>query len=705
MKKYLLILAVLSVSMISGDSLGIDKQEIRVGVLANRGERKSVDEWQPTIDYLNQSLPKYKFVLVSVGFSDLSKTIESEKINFIITNPAFYVQLEVSSDVMRIMTMKKKGVYGWRTFFGGIIFTKAGRDDINSLHDIKGMTFAAVDPNSFGGWLAALREFKAAGVNPYKDFKKLEFAGSHDKVLEEVLSGNCDAGTVNTDIFEHLILEGKIDISGIKLINDRSGIEQYDIKKIPKYFSTRLYPEWPFSKTRITPDEIGEDVVTALLNMPENHPAVQAAGDTAWGLTQNYQPVHECLKELELEPYKSLQHYMVRNFLREHLIYIIVITVLLAVSVAVALITLTLSIKLLQAKEEWARTFDAVTDFLFIQDNNYKIIQVNKACADILKMRKGDIVGRKCYEVMHGMEKPWPSCPYHKTTLDKAAHTEEVDDPKLGLPLLVSTSPIFDKKGKFIGSVHLAKDISRQKNVERALREAVEIKSKFVSTVSHELRTPLTAIKEGITIVLDGTAGPTNTQQEEFLTIAKRNVDRLARLVNDILDFQKIQFGKFEFVFKEGNINDMIRDVFITMEPVFSEKGLDLRCELAEKLPDVRYDKDRITQVLTNLVNNAFKFTEKGKVILRSYIDGNCVGVSVSDTGPGIPANDMERLFTSFSQLDNVRDKKGSSGLGLAISKEIIEKHRGKIWVESEPGKGSTFSFLLPIKERRADGQ
>jgi PAS domain S-box-containing protein len=355
-----------------------------------------------------------------------------------------------------------------------------------------------------------------------------------------------------------------------------------------------------------------------------------------------------------------------------------------------------------RSAEEWLRTFDSISDFIFIQDQNYTITKANRAFARLLKRDPDDLIGRKCYELLHGMDEPWPECPFEKSRKDGKPHTEVVEDPKIGMPLLVTTSPILDEQGRFAGSVHLAKDITQAKEAERKLKEALEVKSGFVSMVSHELRTPLTAVKEGIGLVLDGIAGRVNEKQKEFLGIAKSNVERLARLINAVLDFQKLEAGKIEFDIRDNNLNEAVREVYTTMLPAARERGLELATRLDETLSKIRFDRDSIIQVLTNIIDNAIKYTEKGNIIISTARKGNVATVMVQDTGSGIHQEDIPRLFHSFEQLARGKDRKtGGTGLGLAISKQIIDAHRGKIWVESAPGRGSTFHFALPVKERR----
>jgi len=236
------------------------------------------------------------------------------------------------------------------------------------------------------------------------------------------------------------------------------------------------------------------------------------------------------------------------------------------------------------------------------------------------------------------------------------------------------------------------------------LEEALRIKSDFTSTVSHELRTPLAAIKESVAIVLDGITGNITQDQANFLGIAKKNIDRLARLINDVLDFQKLESGRMALNKRLNDINVVVKEVKAMMAPLTAEKHLALDLDLENDLPNTLFDKDKIIQVITNLVSNAIKFTEAGGIIISTSEEKNLIKVSISDTGPGISKDNIQKLFRRFEQLESGIDRKvGGTGLGLAISKEIIDLHEGFIWVESTPGKGSSFIFTLPIDKKETE--
>lgn len=247
----------------------------------------------------------------------------------------------------------------------------------------------------------------------------------------------------------------------------------------------------------------------------------------------------------------------------------------------------------------------------------------------------------------------------------------------------------------------LGSQMIERKKAEKKVEEAMEIKSHFISMVSHELRTPMTAIREGISIVLDGLAGNITTEQKDFLDTAKRNVDRLSRLINDVLDYQKLEAGRTMFNMQEEDVGLMINEVVKVMLPIAKGKSLYLESRTAPDTQKTIIDKDKIMQVLINLLNNAVKFTDKGGIVITASRDENSILISIKDTGIGVEKEDIPKLFQGFSQLEVARTKKrGGTGLGLAISKRIIEEHKGEMWLESEPGKGSEFKIRLPIKTK-----
>jgi len=238
----------------------------------------------------------------------------------------------------------------------------------------------------------------------------------------------------------------------------------------------------------------------------------------------------------------------------------------------------------------------------------------------------------------------------------------------------------------------------------KKLKAMYEVQKEFTSTVSHELRTPLASIKTAIDLVVRKMVGEITPEQEEVLGRAKKNVDRLKRLIDDILDLTKMESGKLQMNFMVNNINNVIKETVESQKDVAVSRGLYIKLELDEQLPMVPIDSDRMTQVMNNLLNNAIKFTKKGGITITSVnkTESNHVIVAIKDTGRGIALSGMPRVFEKFQQIESAEsNEEGGTGLGLAICRQIVERHGGKIWVESKEGEGTVFSFILPIQERR----
>jgi signal transduction histidine kinase len=237
------------------------------------------------------------------------------------------------------------------------------------------------------------------------------------------------------------------------------------------------------------------------------------------------------------------------------------------------------------------------------------------------------------------------------------------------------------------------------------LEVASQHKSQFLANMSHELRTPLNAILGYTELMADGAYGEPSEKMFGVLKRLEANGKHLLGLINDVLDLSKIEAGQLELELSDYSVQDIAQTVRSTLEPLATDKKLAFKLEMAPELPAGRGDGRRLTQVLINLVGNAIKFTDAGEIAIKAEANNGSFHVSVRDTGPGISAADQAKLFQEFQQADNaITRKKGGTGLGLAISKRIVEMHGGRIWVESEPGQGSTFAFTLPVVvERQAE--
>ena len=271
---------------------------VTIGVLAKRGIPITLQRWSPTIDYLNQSLPEYRFSIRPLDFEEIPPMIEARKIDFLLANSAIYIQSEHDFHLFRIATLINRSINHPLDRFGGVIFTRADNSRVQQLKDLKGQTLAAVDTTSFGGYLMAQRELEERGIDTSEQLD-IVFKGTHDAVVNAVLQGETAAGTVRTDTLERMAETGLIDLDQIRLLN------AMPVEGFPYLLSTRLYPEWPMAALNHVPNKLVKSVSRALLSMPQDHPAAFASKTFGWTVPANYQPVHDLFRSLNLPPHRQ----------------------------------------------------------------------------------------------------------------------------------------------------------------------------------------------------------------------------------------------------------------------------------------------------------------------------------------------------------------------------------------------------------------
>jgi len=289
-------------------------KEIKIALRAHRGAELALKRWQPTADYLTQKIPQHTFVIVPFEINSvLNQAVSRAEFDFVLTNPASYVEQNIRYGVSAIATLvNKKNGKGY-TRFGSVIFTRADRDDINSLRDLQEKTFMGVDEQGFGGWRVAWMELLRNHIDPYQDFQLLSFAGGiQQNVVYAVRDGKVDAGAVRTDMLERMTQNGNITLDDFKIIGPKQ------INGFGFYHSTELYPEWPFAKLIHTPDELAKEVASALYNIPADDRAAIAGKYIGWTLPLDYKPVDDLLKELRVGPYIASKELTWRQFITQY---------------------------------------------------------------------------------------------------------------------------------------------------------------------------------------------------------------------------------------------------------------------------------------------------------------------------------------------------------------------------------------------------
>lgn len=350
-----------------------------------------------------------------------------------------------------------------------------------------------------------------------------------------------------------------------------------------------------------------------------------------------------------------------------------------------------------QRLRELSMAMENALDGIARLDLNKNFVSVNKSYAAMMRYTPEEMVGLNrmpmiCPEDSDKAAKAFEEM--RKTGKAEAEIKAIRKDGTIFYQYVVLVKSV-NKDQVFDGFYCFAKDVTEHK-----YQESLAIKAELIQMVSHELRTPIHSVKEGLSIVLEGLTGEVSPEQKEVLSISKRCVDRLVRLVNDVLAFHKLEAGVIEFHMRKESLTRLIEEVEASMRPLVENKNLVLKLELQKDLPEIEMDRDKIVQVLTNFLQNAIKFTLQGEITITSAPDPAGVKVSVKDTGIGIQQKDVPKLFRKFGQLESAKlVAPGGTGLGLAISKMIVERHHGRVEIESQFKKGSVFSFTLPFKQ------
>ena len=371
---------------------------------------------------------------------------------------------------------------------------------------------------------------------------------------------------------------------------------------------------------------------------------------------------------------------------------------------------------LLKESEEKFRTISSsAQDGIIMMDNDGNVTFWNRAAEKMFGYSSDEIIGKNLHMLIapetlrEGYKKAFSSFKDKGkgAAIGKTLELSALRRDGTEFPVELSLSSV-KIKGKW-NAIGIIRDITERKKAEEKikrqniqLKKLDKIKSNFLNITSHELRTPMSSIKGYVQMLLKGLLGEITEEQKRGLNVVLRNVDRLDHLIQDILDVSRLESGSMKFIPEETDIKKMIKETIETMQSNADQKNITINSEIAEIPQTLIIDRQRIKQVIINLINNAIKFSPDGSVInIRVRQDNDMILFEIEDFGRGIPKNKQNKIFDTFYQVDSGMDRKfGGAGLGLAISRGIILSHGGKIWVDStgKSGEGSIFKFSLPIK-------
>ena len=339
----------------------------------------------------------------------------------------------------------------------------------------------------------------------------------------------------------------------------------------------------------------------------------------------------------------------------------------------------------------------SIDDGIVVVDNEFKVTGMNPTAAKALNLEPDQIQNRHFLEVVksemlfnyvkQSFETGQPPSIEEKKTIFTVEQGEEQRHYQF------SITPVHGKPGSLLGVVLLLRDVTRLTELDR-------LKSEFVMIASHELRTPLTSVGMGIKLLLEKTMVKLDEKEQQLLLAAHEDLQRLKNLVSNLLDLSKIEAGKMAMEFENISVDNLCQNAANILKTQIDAKGVNFALDLQSHLPNVKADPNKIIWVLTNLISNALRYTDReGHIRLSAERIGPYIHVSVTDNGPGIPFEAQPKVFDKFVQIKSDRAL-GGTGLGLTICREIVWAHGGTIWVESNPGEGSKFTFTLPVVEK-----
>ena len=483
-------------------------KSIKIGVRALSGFEAALDKWSATAEYLSHAIDGYQFEMVPLlGFEEMEEAVKNKSIHFVLTNPTAYTELEYKQGVARIATLiNGRGRYASNQF-AGVIFARADRSDIGSLSDIKGKSIMGVHPKAFGGWRMALGELKNNGIIPSRDCSEIMFGDPQEKVVFGVQEGIADVGTVRTGILERLAERGKIDFAEFKIIG----------RKKDNFFlphSTQLYPEWPFSRTVDTPDDLVHKVLASLMIMPPDSQAAIKGRYTGWTVSMDYSDVYKLMKELRVAPFEGVGQRTFGEFVKDYWQLFFFIAFTLIVSILTVLYIAGLHRKLrrsydtlerkvqertLHLQEEVAarglaekelrvernnlrNILDSMDDGVYIVNLQHDIQYVNP----VLVREFGACEGLKCYKYFHARDEACPWCKIEDVSRGKTVQWEWSSS--LGKTYDLLDTPIMLPDGS-TGKLEIFRDITERKQIEEELKKHHEQLKTLVRERTAELET------------------------------------------------------------------------------------------------------------------------------------------------------------------------------------------------------------------------
>jgi PAS domain S-box-containing protein len=699
--------------------------EVRIGRISKLTDADVEAQAAPFLKYLENQVPGFRFRVVHLESDDAAMAAALRgDVDFLYVTPSVFVQLEVRSGAMVIATAERiHGAGVVLKHVGGVIFCRSDRRDIATLADLRAKRVMGLNPRALGGWISALREFDDEGIDPAKDLSQVRFGANPEAVADAVAKGEVDAGVLSLSEFPLLLNSGRYPQHAFTALPPRRPYP--GLRGLPVVASTRLYPGTAFVKMPHVDDRLAVKVATALFGMPEKGQVAESMLVAGWTLPANYQPVHECLRQLNLAPYEDYGTVTLWGAVGQHWQEVTLsLTVLLGGLMVAMVVALRLNRQLrgsqsalkveLAQRKQAERTLFYQADLLahtrdaiVAADAEYRVTFWNDAAARLYGFTREEALGRRIEDLVQWEASGVPREEVRRLIEVQGEWSGEISfktrQGTTGFADL-SVSRLQDSDGRPIGSVSGIRDINEKKRLEEQLLQSQKMQAIGVLAggVAHDFNNLLTVISGYCELARH--AVQVGAPAEDCLAEVIKAAARASELTQQLLAFGRKQVLQLQVIRLNGLVEEMQR----LLERLIGEDIVSV-LELDPAVQAVRADPGQMQTVIINLAVNARDAMPKGgRLVLRTAVaefsaerpapraevlPGRYALLTVEDTGVGMDEATVSRIFEPFF---TTKELGKGTGLGLASVYGIVKQSGGHIWVESAVARGTRFTVCLP---------
>jgi two-component system sensor histidine kinase TtrS len=684
---------------------------VRIGVLETTANRGAASRWAPTAAYLKRNVPGYDFAVFALNPDEIRHHLDNDHLEFVLTDAGLFVDLNDTYALTAVATRRVRQHDRVYPYSGAVILARANRADLTELSDLRGKSFMSLHAN-FGSFHLAWLELDKLAIRPFRDFSRVILEStSAERVLYALRDGQVDAAAVPTGTLERLSAEGRIDPRLFRVLNARPATGEFPLAR-----STPLYPEWPLAATPVASHLLVQAVAQGLYAMAPEDPAAQAGGYAGWSVPTSYQSVHALYQDLRLGQYQPIP---LLTLAREHWPVMALSLVALLALAAVALRMLHMNRKLAEeirrgkrAREQiqmFASAVEQAADAVMITDPNGVIEYVNPAFTRLTGYGPEEVRGKTPALLKSGHHDALFYRRLWDTISRGEVFNEELVSRRKDGTLYweqKSITPLRDATGNIAHYIATGRDVTEQRRTEEeaqlrreqlAHTARVNVIGEMAASVAHEISQPLTAI-------INYAQGSVRRMRaadidgHRLLSVFEQITAQAQRAADAILTLRRF-VARHRPQRVQADINSLVKQVVALAAGETRKRGIAIELELSESLPPVSVDDVQIEQVILNLLRNGAEALASAETAARelkvrtALADDGSVEISISDTGPGLPPRLAAKLFEPFFTT-----KPDGVGLGLAISRSIIETHGGRIWVTPNTDRGVTFRFTVPVE-------